>query len=290
MFNPASASKKIKEEFINYLTTSYRTCDDNYNAQFKALLEREISKGPYVDISDIFKTGNSLNKLIDENIISSYFRLLEVNKPKGYEIEVPLDRPLFKHQEKALRKAVNNKNIIVTTGTGSGKTESFLYPVLNRLFKEQEEGKLGEHGVRAILIYPMNALANDQIKRIRDILMFYPEISFGVFTGDTIKNQTSAKNKYREIHAGEKYPELQQGLENERISREEMYNKPPHILITNYVMLEYLLLRPDYSGVFKDSDLKFIVLDESHVYRGATGIEMSMLLRKLRARLGKAEE
>ena len=73
-------------------------------------------------------------------------------------------------------------------------------------------------------------MANDQIKRIRDILMFYPEISFGVFTGDTIKNQTSAKNKYREIHAGEKYPELQQGLENERISREEMYDKPPHIL------------------------------------------------------------
>ncbi|MDD7622769.1 MAG: DEAD/DEAH box helicase [Bacilli bacterium] len=290
MFNPASASKKIKEEFINYLTTSFRTCDDNYNAQFKALLESEISKGPYVEISDIFKTGNSLNKLIDENIISPYFRLLEVNKPKGYEIEVPLDRPLFKHQEKALRKAVNNKNIIVTTGTGSGKTESFLYPVLNKLFKEQEERKLGDHGVRAILIYPMNALANDQIKRIRDILMFYPDISFGVFTGDTIKNQNSAKNKYREIHAGEKYPELQRGLENERISREEMYDKPPHILITNYVMLEYLLLRPDYSGVFKDSDLKFIVLDESHVYRGATGIEMSMLLRKLRARLGKAEE
>lgn len=290
MFNPASASKKIKEEFISYLTTSYKTCDENYNTQFKALLEREISKGPFVDISDIFKTGNTLNQLIDEDVISSRFRLLEVNKPKGYEIEVPLDRPLFKHQEKALRKAVENKNIIVTTGTGSGKTESFLYPVLNKLFKEQEDGNLAESGVRAILIYPMNALANDQIKRIRDILMFYPDISFGVFTGDTIRNQTSAKNKYKETHAGEKYPELQQGLKNERFSREEMYENPPHILITNYVMLEYLLLRPDYSGVFKNSDLKFIVLDESHVYRGATGIEMSMLLRKLRARLGKAEE
>ena len=290
MFNPASASKKIKNEFINYLTTSYKTCDEDYNAQFKSLLEKEISKGPYVDISDIFKTGSTLNQLINEGVVSSLFTKLESNKPKGYEIEVPLDRPLFKHQEKALRKAVKDKNIIVTTGTGSGKTESFLYPILNKLFKEQENNTLGQCGVRAILIYPMNALANDQIKRIRNILMYYPEISFGVFTGDTEPKQTPAHNKYKEIHSGEKYEELQKGLINERISREEMYNNPPHILITNYVMLEYLLLRPDYSGVFKESDLKFIVLDESHVYRGATGIEMSMLLRKLRARLGKADE
>lgn len=290
MFNPASASKKIKEEFINYLTTAFKTCNENYNEQFKKILEREISKGPYVDISDIFKTGNSLNQLIDETIVSSHFRLLEVNKPEGYEIEVPLDRPLFKHQEKALRKTIENKNIIVTTGTGSGKTESFLYPILNKLFREQEKGKLLKPGIRAILIYPMNALANDQIKRIRNILMFYPDVSFGVFTGDTIKNKNSARNKYKEVHAGEKYPELQQGLENECISREEMYEKPPHILITNYVMLEYLLLRPDYSNIFKNADLKFIVLDESHVYRGATGIEMSMLLRKLRARLGKTKD
>ena len=290
MFNPAFASKKIKDEFINYLTTSYKTHDQNYNDRFKYLLEKEISKGPYVDISDIFKTGCSLNQLIKDGVISSLFKKLESNKPVGYEIEVPLDRPLFKHQEKALKKAVNHKNIIVTTGTGSGKTESFLYPVLNELFLEQEKGSLGDSGVRVILIYPMNALANDQIKRIRDILMFYPEISFGVFTGDTIKNEVSALSKYKEAHSGEKYPELQNGLPNERISREAMYEKPPHILITNYVMLEYLLLRPDYSGVFKNADLKFIVLDESHVYRGATGIEMSMLLRKLRARLGKAKD
>ena len=288
MFNPASASKKIKNEFINYLTTSYKTCDENYNDQFKSLLEEEISKGPYVDISDVFKTGATLNQLIEEGTISSYFRKIEANKPKEYEIEVPLTRALFKHQEAALRKATDGKNIVVTTGTGSGKTESFLYPILNDLFKQQESGALTDSGVRVILIYPMNALANDQIRRIRDILMFYPDITFGVFTGDTKEGRISALNKYREAHSSEKYKELRDGLPNERISREEMYEKPPHILITNYVMLEYLLLRPDYSGVFNNADLKFIVLDESHVYRGATGIEMSMLLRKLRARLGKA--
>lgn len=290
MFNPASASKKIKEEFISYLTSSYKTCDENYNRQFKEMLEKEISKGPYVDISDIFKTGSSINQLIQNGVMSSFFTKLEAAKPNGYEIDVPLDRPLYLHQEKAIRTVAKGNNIIVTTGTGSGKTESFLYPILNSLFKEEEKGSLSSRGVRAILIYPMNALANDQIKRIRNILMCYPNITFGVFTGDTEEKSKSARNKYRETHAKEKYTELQNGLPNERLSREEMYENPPHILITNYVMLEYLLLRPDYGKVFEESDLKFIVLDESHVYRGATGIEMSMLLRKLSARLGKSKD
>jgi len=289
MFNPSQASKKIKSDFIRYLCTSFKTCNEDFNNQFKYHLEHLISKGPFVDINDAFKKGCTLNDLINEGLISDRFRLLEQGKPSTYTRVVPLDRPLFLHQEKALREAVSKHNVVITTGTGSGKTESFLYPILDVLFKDREMTVDKTSGIKIILIYPMNALANDQINRIREILMFYPDITFGVFTGDTETNKNSAIAKYKEAHLNEKYKELQQGLPNEKFSRSEMYDNPPDILITNYVMLEYLLLRSDYSQIFVGADLRCIVLDESHVYRGATGMETSMLLRKLRARVGKAQ-
>jgi hypothetical protein len=289
MFNPAKASAQIKEDFIRYLCTSYRTKDENYNQQFKALLEQEITKGPFVDINDVFETGHSINDLINEGVASSLYRELEAKKPVEAEIDAPLNRPLFKHQEQAIRSTSAGKNIVVTTGTGSGKTECFLYSIMNSLLKEKEKGTLSEGGVRAILIYPMNALANDQVDRLRSMLMFYPDISFGVFTGETESNPLSAENRYNRTHSSETVARARTKLPNERLSREEMYANPPHILITNYVMLEYLLFRPDYSDVFKGSNVHFIVLDESHVYRGATGMETAMLLRKLKARLNKNE-
>ncbi len=77
-------------------------------------------------------------------------------------------RPLYQHQEAAIRKTTAGMNVVVTTGTGSGKTESFLYPILLHLYKEYREGTLGP-GVRALILYPMNALANDQRERLGDI-------------------------------------------------------------------------------------------------------------------------
>lgn len=289
MFNPAKASAKIKEDFITYLCTSYRTKDSEYNLQFKALLEKEITKGPYVDINDVFDAGGSLRDLMKQGYLSPLFKDLEANKPAEAVIEAPLDRPLYKHQEEAIMATSAGKSVVVTTGTGSGKTECFLFPVINSLLKEKEAGTLTKAGIRAIIIYPMNALANDQVSRLRSTLMFYPDISFGVFTGDTEKDPISAANRYKSNHATEKVERARTKLPNERLSRKEMYENPPHILVTNYVMLEYLLFRPDYCDVFKGSDVHFIVLDESHVYRGATGMETAMLLRKLKARLNKPE-
>lgn len=96
---------------------------------------------------------------------------------------------MFSHQEEAIRKSVAGKNIVVSTGTGSGKTESFIIPILNSLMREK--GNLGP-GVRIMLLYPMNALANDQIERMRDILAKYPDITFGTFTGETAENKAEA--------------------------------------------------------------------------------------------------
>ncbi len=88
-----------------------------------------------------------------------------------------MDRPLYLHQEEALRKTiVEGKNIVVATGTGSGKTEIFILTILNELFRQKEAGTLNP-GVRALLLYPMNALVNDQLKRMRSLLATTPDIT-----------------------------------------------------------------------------------------------------------------
>lgn len=290
MFNPAKAAKQIKEDFVSYVTTSFKFDDEDYNRLFHDELESIVSKGPYVDLNDVFKTSSSLNMLIGNDrkaSISPLFRDLEKNKPndENHKRKAPLNRPLYLHQKTTLLKCVQGKNIVVTTGTGSGKTECFLYPIINELLREKEDKILPAKGVRAILIYPMNALANDQMKRLRELLMFYPDITFGVFSGDTEKTTSSANAIYEQIHSQEKSGELRHRLTNELISREEILTTPPNILITNYAMLERLLFIPNNDSIFDNSSVKFIVLDESHVYRGATGMETAMLFRRLKARL-----
>ena len=134
--------------------------------------------------------------------------------------------------------------------------------------KQKEAGKLSD-GVRALIIYPMNALANDQMKRMRRLLADYPDITFGSYTGETEKEDSKAISKYMSLNNSQK------PIANERISRNQMKKNPPHILITNYAMLEYLLLRPDDNVFFHGinaQNWKYIILDEAHTYTGATGI------------------
>ncbi|NLO77665.1 MAG: DEAD/DEAH box helicase, partial [Methanomicrobiales archaeon] len=132
-----------------------------------------------------------------------------------------------------------------------------------------------------LLLYPMNALVNDQLKRMRSLLETTPDITFGRYTGETPEKQRMAVEKHRNLHGCDP-------LVNEMVSREEMRQSPPHILLTNYAMLEYLLLRPT-DNVFFDGDdadsWRFIILDEAHTYNGAKGIEMAMLLRRLKDRV-----
>lgn len=286
MFNPVVASKNIKEEFISYISTSFSFADANLRKQFIAELNSIVSSGPWLETNDVFKSGLSINQLIDEGVLSPLYRDLEARKPntKLYKKCLPIDRPLYLHQENAIRSIVEGNNAVVSTGTGSGKTNCFLIPVLNELLREKEAGTLGP-GVRALFIYPMNALANDQMKNIRKILMYYPDITFGVYNGGTENNEDDAITVYEAMFSESPVPELRHRLPNELLSRDEMKDNPPNILFTNYAMLEHLLFRPKDDVLFTNSDFRFVVLDEAHVYSGATGIETSILLRRLRARI-----
>ncbi len=290
MFNPILASKNIKDEFISYISTTFSFSDKDLRGQFEKELAEHISNGPWLETNDVFKPGKSIEQLIQDNTLSPLFRDLEAGKTaKKYKKCLPLERPLYLHQQKAITAIVNNNNAIVSTGTGSGKTNCFLIPVLNELLREVENGTLGP-GVRALFIYPMNALANDQMKNIRKILMHYPNITFGVYNGGTENSEEDAVKVYEAMFAGEEYDELKHRLPNELLSRDEMKKNPPNILFTNYAMLEHLLFRPKDDVLFSKSDFKFVVLDEAHVYAGATGIETSILLRRLRARITSTKQ
>ena len=244
--NPIIASENIIEKYLRYIETTFFIDDKEYMNQFKKYLQKAdyFAKGPYLDFSDSFEFGKSIEALIDEGAFSHEFTELYRKN------ESLLTRELYKHQELSVRKIKEGRNLVVTTGTGSGKTEAFLLPIINYLMEQKESGALND-GVRALIIYPMNALANDQMKRMRELLADYPSITFGAYTGETEKEDKEALSKYMSLNNGKK------PLANERISRKQMKDRPPHILITNYAMLEYLLLRP--------ADNVFFQIGRAHV-------------------------
>ncbi|ABC31706.1 Distinct helicase family with a unique C-terminal domain including a metal-binding cysteine cluster [Hahella chejuensis KCTC 2396] len=200
-----------------------------------------------------------------------------------------LDRKLHLHQDKALTKSCSEgENLVVATGTGSGKTETFLYPIADTLLNDPE---FDEPGVRILLVYPMNALANDQLNfRIAPLFgktLRKHGITFGRFTGQTRKHVSRSEVIQGMLENVKLDEEFDGNIpDNWLVTREEMLENPPKILVTNYAMLEHLLLLPTNAPLFSDCKLKAIVLDEVHTYSGAQATEVALLLRKLKTRLG----
>jgi ATP-dependent helicase YprA (DUF1998 family)/uncharacterized C2H2 Zn-finger protein len=280
--HPLKTTNLIRNSYLRYLRTIYPFQDEDLREEFWQALETPnlLVKGPLLEASPPFETEKSIAELIDEGVLHPGFN--ELCSPN-----LPLNRPLYLHQEQAIRKAATeDRNIIVATGTGSGKTEAFLLPIFNQLLNEREIGTLKQPGVRAMLLYPMNALANDQLKRLRRVLADFPDITFGRYIGETRRTDAKAEEAFYD-----QFP-YETMLENELLSRERMRANPPHILLTNYAMLEYLLLRPEDCEFFDGETGKhwhFLIVDEAHVYDGASGIEIAMLLRRLKDRVVKGQ-
>ena len=195
------------------------------------------------------------------------------------EPATPVDRPLdwdpglapYQHQEDAYRRLTTKgghrpEPTIVTTGTGSGKTEAFLHPVLDHVLRARARGVTG---VKALILYPMNALAADQASRLARLIASDPALAgvrAAVYTGDS-----SAR------------PNKRVTAESLITDRHAIRNDPPDILLTNYKMLDQLLLRPEDRELWRASaaSLTYLVLDEFHTYDGAQGTDVAMLLRRL---------
>ncbi len=271
--------EEIRQRYENYLKTSFFFKSPDLRAAFRAALQKEDSllKGPYPEPARDFEKGLSAPALARECFSDG---------SKGLLPALINDR-LYAHQERAVRAThLEGRNIVVATGTASGKTESFLYPILFELYRQNLAGELEDPGVRAVILYPMNALANDQRERLGQILQTLCETAsefqptFGQYIGQTPQD---ARDERRNAAARE-----EERLPGELIFRDEMRSTPPHILLTNYSMLEYLLIRPADSPLFdggRGARWQFIVLDEAHQYRGARGMEMGMLIRRLKQRL-----
>lgn len=269
--NPIEQSEYIENKFREYIQSTFDIEDEIYEKEFKEELNKaEICKGPYISTALPFVKGHSIRELINEGKVSKEFLKLSDIQP---------DRKLYLHQEKAIELISKGHNAVITTGTGSGKTESFLYPILNHILKEIEEGK-GGSGIVALFLYPMNALVNDQMDRVRNILINYPQITFGFFTGETQEDdEPNLREKLARKYGKKKIPP------NEIVSREEIRKNTPNLLFTNYSMLEHLLIRPSDFNIFSDEHIgrwQFVVLDEAHTYSGALGIELALLLRRVK--------
>lgn len=267
--NPIQISNQLKEEFANYIASTYVVDDMDYQSQINEELKTvDLFNGPFLNTSLPFQKGDNISSLVEKDVLSKEFMRLQT---------LDKNRPLYKHQIDSILKAKKGRNLVITTGTGSGKTESFLYPVINYIMSLIEDGRK-ETGVKAIFLYPMNALVNDQKERIRDLLRDYPQITFGSFTGDTPYKRTSKALADLGIYDESTI------LENELISREEIRRNPPDILFTNYSMLEYLLIRPEDYSIINPNMMKqwqYMVLDEAHTYKGSLGMELSFLMRRL---------
>lgn len=275
--DPVRTSAEITATYRRYLGSLIAARDPRIGAALTRAIDESpmLDKGPYLEATPPYASGATLRELIDAGVLAPGFAALA-------SPVLPLERPLYRHQEASIRKVRAGRNVVVATGTGSGKTESFLLPILDSLVREHEAGTLGP-GVRALLLYPMNALANDQMKRLRALLKVYPEITFGRYTGDTEKDPSKARDSFEALNPGE------EPVPNELLSRQEMRDKPPHILLTNYAMLEYLLLRPQDMALFPSTGpqtWRFLAIDEAHVYDGTQGAEIGLLVRRLRDRVG----
>ena len=186
--------------------------------------------------------------------------------------QVPLRFPPYQHQMTAFERlsGARPRSTLVATGTGSGKTESYLWPILDHC-----RANKGKPGVKAVLIYPMNALATDQARRIARAINKIPTLN-GVRAGIFADAEPTAASDAMTA-------------EDVITRRAAMWANPPDILLTNYKMLDYLLLRARDQPLWKHNSpetLRFLVVDEMHTFDGAQGADLALLIRRLKHRLG----
>ena len=233
----------------------------------QAEVEHQYAQGrywpePLVQINPNYQRQGTVQNLAAQGVLhAACAEIFQVGKSEGS----PEPLHLYKHQMEALAKGQERQSYVVTTGTGSGKSLSFFIPIIDRILKAKQSD--GKARTRAIVIYPMNALANSQLEELDKFLHGYaPELR-----PFTVKRYTGQESK---------------------AERSAIADDPPDILLTNFMILEYILTRfdeVDRRVVEHCEGLEFLVLDELHTYRGRQGADVALLVRRLRERL-KAEQ
>jgi ATP-dependent helicase YprA (DUF1998 family) len=293
MLNPITYTEQVIGDFLKYQLTAYSFADTNLYRQMRTLLSLDqtratpLMRGPYISLSRSFRKGSKVQELVNTGLLHPLIANL-----------APYPA-LYGHQETAIRHITAGKTTLISTGTGSGKTECFLYPIISHCLKLRDQK--APEGIAAVLIYPMNALAEDQLGRLRELLTG-TGITFGMYIGKTPDREVDVKG-YR-LPPGASPADYRAKVEEfrkknqttavhpveERASREEMRRagKQPRILLTNVKQLELLLTRQQDVELFSGARLDFLVVDEAHTFSGANGAETACLIRRLRAYCGKS--
>ncbi len=255
---PSVLATRFRDSLIEYMEASFPITTSVFSGCIRHFMEQENNffHEPYISVKLPFRVAEHGNER---------FKAI---KPQY---------PPYVHQNRAYDRLCGPDPVstLVATGTGSGKSECYMYPLLEHCHDHK-----GEPGIKAIIIYPMNALASDQALRIARLIHGSPElkgnITVGMFVGgfDGKNSKTMQRDAVITDH-------------------ETILNNPPDILMTNYKMLDYLLVRPEDAGLWSQNDnteaLRFIVVDELHTFDGAQGTDLACLIRRLKSRLNIPE-
>lgn len=258
---PLQQAYEVKHSIIEYLKATFSFKDKAVHEAFYNFIndpDNGIFKGAYISLKLPFVKSNDQNDI---------------------PLDIKPNFPPYDHQHKAFdRLTTQNGNIpastLITTGTSSGKTECFLYPILDYCYKN-----LHRQGIKVIILYPMNALATDQAKRLAE----------AIWEDDRLKGKVTAGLFIGEGKEKKKFP-TDMGENHVIENRQSIVDSPPDILLTNFKMLDYALMRNNYHNLwsFNLNDptlLQFLILDELHTYDGAQGTDVANLIRRLKLKL-----
>jgi len=247
----------LREEIVNQYKSYVQSFINIRDKRIEHEVDMTVERGllwpdPLIQINPKFQTGESITDFIEQGILEPECRKIFAMKKENH---LPRPLTLYRHQSEAIKIAHRGENYVLTTGTGSGKSLSYIIPIVNYSLRNKSS-----KGIKAIIVYPLNALANSQVEELRRFVdRGYPNekgpVTFALYTGQETQEQ-----------------------------KEEVRANPPDILLTNYVMLELILTRPEEKSIIRNArGLKFLVLDELHTYRGRQGADVAMLVRRAKS-------
>lgn len=245
--------RTVIKDYANYTKSFIRIADD----RIRQAVEQAVDRGllwpePLLQLNPAFEPGDTIDDLVQEGILHEECGRIFRIKTERDGVGKPLR--LHRHQSESIRIAARGEPYVLTTGTGSGKSLSYIIPAVDHVLRTGSG-----NGIKAIVVYPMNALANSQ----------HDELSKFLDLGYDDGSAPVTFHRYTGQEGGD--------------VRERLLNKPPDILLTNYVMLELILTRINEQRLIRRAqDLRFLVLDELHTYRGRQGADVAMLVRRCR--------